>query len=224
METAERIDVLTKLGRTIANLLTNPQGSWYFVEPTDDVWSVYMHNAQGARIYLSLTHSKGYNAYDRVSVSGWQHIGKHGAYVEVYQRDLGFQTGGWTRASSPDITVAVARGAEAIAKDIAKRFLPKYLAIFAAAQRKVAEDAAYDSRITNTLKRVADAAGFTVPKLGEYDREVRREVSGKIGKVEVIIKAYTERVELKLDDLSTAQAEAVLQFLKALPKGESHGD
>ena len=217
MTSAERTATLSKLALEIAYKLHSNHGqAWEFVEPTEDTYNVYMQNRQGARIYLGLSSSKGYDLCDRVTVSGGQHIGKHGAYVEVYQRDLGIVTDGWARASSPDITVALSRGADAIAKDIAKRFLPQYLRIFEAAMRKVAEQEAYELRITNTLKRVANAAGFIVPKLGEYDREVRSQTGGAIGNVDVTIKAYDGRVELKLDDLTVEEAESIIDKLQYL--------
>lgn len=214
MTSAERTSVLSMLGRSIAEILTVLDGplslmGWKFVEPSEDSYSVYMQNTDGARIYLSLISSTGYDKNDRVNVTGWFNIGKAGAFVEVRDNNVRVYT---------EITVAASRNPEAIAKDIAKRFLPKYLAAFERALAIVEAEKAYELHITNALKLVADAAGITVPKTSEYDRELRTSVSGRVGSVAVYIKTYDGCIELKLDGLTTAQAIDVLAYVRGRTK------
>ena len=219
MTSKEKTAHLAFLGKAIADILTTQynsaqrgvDGVWEYVPPTeDDSCNVYLlQRGTGARIYLQLYASVGYEKIDRVQVSGWFHIGKNGTFVEVRDNNVRIY---------PTISCGLSRNPEAIAKDIAKRFLPEYLPAFERALEIVANEEAYELRIKNTLGRVANAARFTVPKPGPYDREVRREVSGKIGGKDVTIKVYDGRVELKLDDLTIEEAESIIDRLQYLTR------
>src|SRR5208337_5009244 len=162
MTSTERAKFLTFLGTALAPALSalNPQRPWTFVEPTEDTYTVYLRNAGKARIYLQLESSKGYDLNDRVLVTGHMHIGKNGSYVEVYDR--GADGTGWNRVSAPRITASLKKNPEAIAKDIAKRFLPEYLRVFAMAEDKLAKEEAYECRIVTNLERLAEVAGVPV--------------------------------------------------------------
>ena len=210
---------LVWLGKRLADILTTVHthplaAPWEFVPPTeDDSRNVYLlQRGTDARIYLQLYCSKSYKVHDRVEVSGWFHIGKDGSFVEVRDEN--------NVRVYPTISASLARNPEAIAKDIAKRFLPAYLAAFDRARASVAAEESYETRTTNTLKCVADAAGFNVPKLGQYDRELRREVSGMLGNILLSFRAYEQTVELKLDDLNVTQAEAIVRYAKTLKRIE----
>jgi hypothetical protein len=207
---------LTWLGKRLADILTTTHThplapSWEFVAPAeDDSRNVYLlQRGTGARIYLQLSCTRGHEVYDRVEVSGWFHIGKNGSFVEV-RDNLG--------RIYPTISASLARNPEAIAKDIAKRFLPAYLAAFERALAIVEDEYVYEARIRNVLRRTAHAAGFNVPKAGENDREIRKSVAGRIQGIEVDIYASQDTVKLVLDDLHVTQAEAIIGYIKTLKR------
>ena len=213
MTSAERTIVLSELARQIAfelNLIT-PLRPWTFVEPTEDVYSVHLRNAGKARIYIQFD---GFNEPKRLTVSGYQHIGKNNSYVEVYDR--GADGTGWTKASVPSITVAISRGPEAIAKDIAKRFLPEYLRVFALVEEKVAADSAYEAKIAANLQRLADVAGvhFHSEDGLNYRGEQRKSFSWKVGTAYHEVKVNDHEADLKLNDLTFEQAEKIITLLK----------
>ena len=214
MTSAERTTHISGLGRQVAAELRklNPHRPWTFVEPTEDVYSVYLRNAGKARIYIQFD---GYNnTPQRLVISGYQHIGKNGSYVEVYDR--GADGTGWTKASVPSISVALSRGCEAIAKDIAKRFLPEYLRIFALVEEKVATDLAYEQKIAANLQRLADVAGvqFHSEDGLNYRGEQRKEFSWKVGTAYHEVKVNDHEADLKLNDLTFEQAEKIITLLK----------
>jgi len=214
MTSTERTTKLSTLGRDIATELRklNPLRPWTFVEPTEDTYSVYLRNAGQARIYIQFD---GYNEPTRLTVSGYLHIGKNGQYVEVYER--GADGRGWNRASVPIITIALKRGPEAIAKDIAKRFLPEYLRVFALAEAKGAADAEYDGKITANLQRLAKAAGENVGTEDIRGRgEVRKDFTFRVGDSRYYtVTASAKDCSLKLDALSIEQAEVIIRYLKS---------
>src|ERR1700722_2186492 len=149
---------------------------WTAAPYREDTWQVYLENRENkARIYLTLT-GRSYENPDRVEVSGWLHIGKDGSYVEVRDKS-------YNRVTVDAITVALARGPEAIAKEIARRFLPEYLLVFALAQEIVRKDAKYAALITAGLQRLAKAAGTELPTKDKWQREVRSAFTFSIGKV-----------------------------------------
>ncbi len=211
MTSAERTATLTQLGKRVATVLNLAHFlGWEFVEPTEDTYQVYMLNRYtGARVYLGLSASKGYEVLDRVNVTGWFHVGKNGSFVEVRDNNVRVY---------PEISIALSRGAEAIAKDIAKRFLPQYLPAFERACEIALNERRYEQRITDTLASVAITAGIPVPKPGQYNTELRREAHGSIGNVGISIYAYEEAVDLKLGDLTLVQAQAVIGYIKTLVK------
>ena len=212
MTSAERTARLSELGRQIATELHNLdpiRNVWTFVEPTEDTYSVYLRNAGQARIYLQFD---GYNEPTRLSISGWQNVGKNNSYVEVYER--GADDTGWNRVTAPSITVALSRGCEAIAKDIAKRFLPEYLRIFALAQEKVAADKLYEETIAKNRARLAACCGVPV------SNHCRSEFSWHHGGYHTV-QVSKATCDLKLSDLTFEQAEHIIGYLKAQPTKET---
>jgi hypothetical protein len=220
MTSAEKIAYLNMLGKQVADILTTTynsaqcgiDGAWEFVTSSEDNWNVYMQNKLGARIYLSLACSKGYQVYDRVSVSGHMHIGKNGSYVEVYDR--GADGTGWNRVSAPSITVASSKNPEAIAKDIAKRFLPEYLRVFALAQAKVQADADYDAAITANLQRLAKVAGETLPSTQQRYGQVNSSFHFRVGQRYYDVTASAKDCSMKMISLSIEQCEFIIRYLK----------
>jgi hypothetical protein len=215
MTSAERTIALSELARQIAfelNQIT-PLRPWTFVLPTEDVYSVHLRNAGKARIYIQFDQ---YENPKRLSVSGYQHIGKNGQFVEVYENVKRNDYTHWERVTVPSITVAISRGPEAIAKDIAKRFLPEYLRIFALAEEKVATDAAYEAKIETNLQRLAAMAGVNFHSEDglNYRGEQRKSFSWKVGTAYHEVKVNDHDADLKLNDLTFEQAEKIITLLK----------
>lgn len=199
MTSQERTQALSGLARQIATELRKllPARPWTFVEPTEDTYSVYLRNAGKGRIYLSFD---GYNEPTRLSISGHLHIGKDNRFVEVYERS--------SRVTLPSITVAIKRGPEAVAKDIAKRFLPEYLRILELAEQKVAEAAAYEATIAEHRNHLAAVCGVKL-----HPQDECHDFSWHLGGYHTV-KINEKNVDLKLVDLSFAQAEHIIKYLK----------
>jgi len=214
MTSAERTAALYSLGLAIAAELCTlePLHPWTAVEPTEDTYSVYLRNAGQARIYLKFDSSKGYDLNDRVLVTGYMHIGKNGQYVEVYDR--GADDTGWNKVWAPRITTALSRGPVAIAKDIAKRFLPEYLRVFALVQAKVQANADYDAAITANLQRLAKVAGVTVSTEQQRYSEVNKSFHFRVGQRYYDVTASTKDCSMKMSSLSIEQAEYIIRYLR----------
>ena len=101
---------------------------------------------------------------------------------------------------------------EAIAKDIAKRFLPEYLRVFALAQAKVQADADYEAKITANLQRLAKVAGETLST--EPLRDIRTSFTWRHGNHYDTVTASADSCSLKLDTLTVVQAEYIIRYLK----------
>ena len=214
MTSAERTIALSDIALQIAYKLHSTCGqAWEFVKPTEDVYSVYLRNAGNARIYIQFD---GYENPKRLSISGYQHIGKNGQYVEVYENVKRNDYTHWERVTAPSITVALSRGYEAIAKDIAKRFLPEYLRVFSLAVTKVAADAEYEAKIAANLQRLADVAGvkFHSEDGLNYRGEQRTSFSWKVGTAYHEVKVNDHDADLKLNDLTFEQAEFIIRYLR----------
>jgi hypothetical protein len=111
--------------------------------------------------------------------------------------------------------VALSRGPEAIAKDIAKRFLPEYLRIFALAEAKVAADAEYEAQIAANIQRLAKATGERVSVEAPNGRgEVRKNFTWKLRGNYHTVTASAKDCSLTLDNLTIEQAEKVIAILK----------
>lgn len=208
MTSAERTTSLVALGKQIATELRKlePLRPWTLVEPTEDTYTVYLRNAGKARIYIQFD---GYgDKLQRLIVSGYQNIGKNGAYVEVYNR--GEDGTGWNRVTEPSITVAVSRGCAAIARDITKRFLPEYLRVFALVEEKVAADAVYEATIAKNRNRLAAHCGVA---LHADDNGKRTDFSWHHNGYHTV-KVSKDNCDLDLNDLTFEQAEHIIWFLK----------
>jgi hypothetical protein len=213
MTSKERTIALSGYALQIAFELHAKHGqAWEFVKPTEDVYSVYLRNAQGARIYLQFESSKGYDLNDRVLVTGHMHLGKNGSYVEVYDR--GADGTGWNRVSAPSITVALSRGCQAIAKDIAKRFLPEYLRVFAMALDKVQADADYDAQITANLQRLAKVAGVAVSTEQQCYGEVNKSFHFSVRQRYYDVTASAKDCSMKMSSLTIEQCEFIIKYLR----------
>lgn len=208
---------LTWLGKRLADILTTVHThplapSWEFVAATDDSGYVYLlQRKTGARIYLHLFCSKGYTIHDRIQITGWFNIGKNRSFVEVRDNNVRIY---------PEISVSIAKNPEAIAKDIAKRFLPEYLSAFERALAIVAAENAYAHSVAVNLLALSAVAGFILPRHEETRSEVQRENSGSVNGyyVKITANARHDEQELNIDRLTVEQAAYILKYLKAQPK------
>lgn len=204
MDSTERTQRLSALGRQIAIELRKLEGlrPWTFVEPTENTYSVYLRNAGDARIYIEFD---GYNEPKRLTISGWLHIGKNRSYVDVYENG--------ERVFVPSITVALSRGCEVIAKEIARRFLPEYLRIFALAQQKVAKEIAHDTKLTQNLERMARVVGVKALNVSTSTGRVNTTLNFRTGESQYHhLSVSDDAVQLALD-VTLEQAETILRFL-----------
>lgn len=213
MNSQERTQELNRLGSAIAQAITNLQNplasAWRYVTPTEDTYSTYCVNAEGARIYFQ--HAQGNET--RLSISGWLHIGKNTQYVQVYDKDH-------NRLSAGEITVGIYRGVENIAKEILRRFLPHYLEVFALAQCKVKDDARYEASVLANLTALSKAACLTLPYHDERRNEVLRTNSGSTNGfyIKLTASATPDEQQLDIDHLTVEQAAYILNYLKAQPQ------
>lgn len=118
--------------------------------------------------------------------------------------------------SSPSITVAYDRGAEAIAKEIGRRFLPDALDWYRKAVAYVQSAKAYRSAKEEIAQKLAEASGGVV---GGHDKE-NPQVSSRNGSVSFTFKDFspgsdTTSIEIRWVSLETAlQIAAILKTAK----------
>ncbi len=185
-------------------------GDGWKYTPEDSVYQTIQGENQ-ASLSLHLTRTSYTKPSDRMTIGGSLNVGKGGSYVEVYEK--GADGTGWNRASVSDITVAIARGPEAIAKEITRRFLPEYLRVLRLAQEKAKENNAWDAAVTANLKRLAQAAGTVVPTDKHPGKDVRNSLHVSIREAYGTIQASNNTAQLELRSLSIEQAEYILTYL-----------
>jgi hypothetical protein len=132
-------------------------------------------------------------------VHGNFHIGRDKQFVDVREWN------GSERAKLPEISVAGDRGAQAIAKEIKKRFLPAYLPLLAKAIARRDEANSYEDKTRANLVYLAASVGAPVPdernRSTVYASGVEIQVSG-------------DSITLKLSSLNVEQAKQILQMVK----------
>lgn len=139
-------------------------------------------------------------------------------YIRVYVPSA---TGGWDEFKFHGITVAFTKSAEAIAKDIQRRFLPDYEKAVALTLARIEADAKYATDKRANLEACARTLDVTLRS--DY-RDIRGcdavyeplgSFSSKIGDtIRVEVKASSTDVDVDIDNLTVEQAKAVLQFIK----------
>jgi len=201
--------VLNTLAVNIAHLLSTNE-LWTFTPDEDASWTVHIDRADGAKLYLSLESSVGYDKHDRVHISGSLNIGRNGAFVTVYE--------GSQRLSPGSINVALSRGPEAIAKEITRRLLPEYLRVYALAMAKLQADNAYDFEVSANLHLLAKAVGTVVPSdknpNNSYVEAQRESITFNRGEAYGTIRVSNKTAELHLRSLTITQAEHILNYIK----------
>jgi hypothetical protein len=118
------------------------------------------------------THLSGWNYNSPGEVNSWAELqGPDGMAVhlsKVWNKPRVHVTGRWPRlangqpnrpSESPSITIARDRGAEAIAQEIRRRFLPAYVAAYRTLKQQVDEDHVRHSAVKVELERLAEMIG-----------------------------------------------------------------
>ena len=189
------------------------------VKDTDGAWGV-ITGPNRAQLYLTLAGrlNRETGTYTHINVGGSFHVGKNGTYVEVYEKGLGINSG-WNKASVPSINIAYSKGAQKIAQEIKRRFLPEYLRVLALALDKVAKDDAFEKArhllLTSCLQLCGkveapreDAKGKGWANLTEYDPDSTR------GILTANFECSSTEVDLKLDNLTFDEVKHIITYLK----------
>lgn len=163
--------------------------------------TAYLRHADGYGLYLKLI----WNKPDRIEVSGiWPKDAK-GQLMIPY-----IPYGASAKQHRPEITVALARGAEAVAEEIKKRFLPEYIPKWKEQAELARTNDEWASGQLALIERLAKAAG---ENLGSHERE-RRSFTMKVGGSWSDIEAHGPKdATLKLR-VTAGQAERIVKMLK----------
>jgi hypothetical protein len=135
----------------------------------------------------------------RIEISGNFHIGRDRQFVDVREWN------GSERSKLPGISVSGERGAQAIAKEIKRRFLPEYLPLLAKAIARRNESNTYEDKTRANLPMLAEIAGARVPE--ERGRTTTYFTGGDI-------QVSGDSITLKLSSLSVEQAKQILEMMK----------
>ena len=173
-------------------------------EPYPTQYIVNTEN-RDAEISVRLDYSKkGY-----VALSGSLHIGKNRQYVEVHETSA--DGTGWYKQTVPTITVRLDRGIAAVVQAIKSRLLPEYLRILVLAQKKVADEKIYHSKVRGILDRLAPIVNESTAKLTEEASSLSFYHSTK---GHGSIQAHGDgTVSLELHSISEEKARKILSLL-----------
>jgi hypothetical protein len=203
------------------NVATTDGGSW--VLRADEECTPYFHITNAAKS-AELLISTEYGKPERLVINGVTPRGKDRQYVRVYEQ--GADGSGWTEFKFSSISVATKRGAEAIAKEITRRFLPDYLKAVSLTLERIARDENFEAQRLANLQACAATLNEVInPPYGHNTRiEDRTEFSHYFGAncsgIRVECKASANDVDLKIENLTVEQAKQVLALAKhlALPR------
>lgn len=197
-EKIARIRTLEAMATNVATLL----GNGWRLESVDE-WGHYckLVDDKGHSIHIN----NGTRKEGRYSISGGYPSDEHGRNLDYVRRAAGHNV------ELPKITVAWSRNPEAIAKDIIRRFLPDYLALYAKAEEKQRETNAYHNAAQATAKRIQAAApGSRVYGDGLDRVDLYRNEGGRFE-----AECFDDRVNLKISSVPTDKAEAIIRLLVA---------
>ena len=99
----------------------------------------------------------------RLHFDGYRNLGKVVVHPDWPEHDHRSVVG----AQNLDISVSYARGAEAIAKEIQRRFVPNYLEGLAKAKATIAQQVAFQTALEATIKRLGPLTG----DVADFDRD-----------------------------------------------------
>lgn len=119
------------------------------VAPDNNQWCTTIINGKGAGLFLR---------YDRYTFDGSSRLSIAGSYPVHNGHYYGP-----LNVKRPEITCAIKRGPAAVAKDIARRLIPKYLPLYEQAAKSAADSRAYETQGLDSLEQMATALGVTIP-------------------------------------------------------------
>ena len=196
-ERAERYKLLQSTGTVVAKEL----GAGWSVERRDSNeydggGGLHIVNVDGRSMYLSVA-SYGYKG--KVDISGDYDYG---------DGSLGL---GWPYGvSRPGISVGLERGGAVIAKEIQRRFLPGYDAVFSRIAKSVREATEYRDMQEGICARLAVLAGAEPKRTNKRDFAL---YSGEISGRYLEAKISGGEVDIKLENLTEAQAGEVIRLV-----------
>jgi hypothetical protein len=141
----------------------------------------------------------------RVEVHGNFHIGRNREFIDVREWNHGTSE----RCKLPEISVSGTRGAEAIAKEIKRRFLPEYLPLLQKAIDKRDAANSYEDKTRANLTALATIVNAHVPT--ERDRTTASFYHND--RAYGNVQCSGDSVTLKLCSLTMKQAERILTLL-----------
>jgi hypothetical protein len=214
----ETYAALLPLAQEIALQLTKKTKSEWTLRKSEEGEYTYYHIDSGnAAIYLTTEYGK----TDRVSIGGTTPRGKDRQYVRVYEDVKTVNGSRWEEVKFSSITVATARGAETIAKNIISRFLPDYLKAVRLTVAKIAADEQYAADKRTNL----EACAATLHEVLRSDyREIRGcddvyeplgSFSASIGNdIRIEVQADSKTIDLKIENLTVETARDILEHLQ----------
>ena len=199
------------MDQDLAQKIADALDSWQ-VSNSQPTSNIQLDGPAGAGLYLRTP----YWEKDRVVVGArWPTADVNGQH-ETFQPY--FSSYGPNPTKPPRITCAIARGAEAIAKDIERRFLPQYLPLYEQQVERMTatlEDAAYRCHILDRLNATGRLGGHinttvSPPEITFDDGYLKS--GGSYAKF--TISTYQGlKVSAELRDLTLEQTEAIIRLL-----------
>lgn len=215
---------LKPLIQEIALQLTKKTKSEWTLRANEADETMYFHIDSGdADLFIN---AASYGNPDRIVISGITPRGKDRQYVRVYEQRTdanGNAIGGWDEFTFSSITVSAKKTAEQIANDIIRRFLPDYLKALRLVKERIANDEEAASNKRANLQACAVTLHETLrsdyrPIHGCDDvYEPLGSFTSHIGDtIRVEVKASSTDVDVDIDNLTVAQAQLVLAYVKNL--------
>jgi hypothetical protein len=178
---------------------------WAFKPLNEDYPTQYIIKVAQPECELAF-HTETYGSQKgKVTIHGNFHIGHSGnKFVDIRE----FGTGGYF--ALPSISVTIARGPEAIAKEIKRRFLPEYLPLLAKAIVKRDSREAYENQTRANLLRLAAIVNQSIKDLREDTDRVTVYKDKFYGEIQ----CSDTKATLTIHDLSIEGAEQILRLVQ----------
>lgn len=208
MTHTEKTHALHNLAAQIAALLGE---GWSYTDTSGDQWATIAH-ADGRA--LSLSHVGGWGKKPlRLAVSGSypSYQDEQGRSQRVMPPDLYNP-----KEEYPEITVSLEKTAEAMAKDIQRRFLPEYSRIWERCQELKQSRAEYADAKRRAHAELAAIAGvhFCGQDRGEVNLQGWVKIAGNSHRSADIRINSADSIEVKAGGLTVDQARAVIELIQ----------
>lgn len=203
MQQELRKELAPQIAAALSDLLAQ---TWVHKPPPDRGWYTYITGPGGCGLHVGLdTRNSG-----RLNIVGqWPNPVRDGRGTQTF----------YPYEDQPRITVAFGRGAQAIAKDITRRFLPKYLPMWEQMVQNRCDYVDARKRRGVLLARLAAAGGVTH---SADQPEVRIWEMGKINepRATATVSLYPDKnnptVDLKLENIPMSAAEQIMALVGQL--------